>query len=91
MSVLIRSIVAIPLLALLAIVSWMLGAVVDPLAAEILAVPAVERTFGPAAAKSIRAGVRYVLPGLGLIVAGWWVFGEIARDERRGVRGGRRR
>jgi uncharacterized membrane protein len=83
MSMLIRSIVAIPLLLILALVAWLLGALIDPFAAAVLA--EVDNGFGEAGETAIRIGIRYTLPGLGVAVIAWWIFGTLVQDERRGV------
>jgi len=88
MSVLLRSLVAIPLLFLLVIVTWVTGQVIPPIAEEVLAVEAVSVVgFDVGAETLLTVGLAYV-PGLfGLVIVGWWIFGALQTDYR-GTRGG---
>ena len=83
MSVLIRTVVALPLLMFLVIVGWMSVLVVDPIAAVVLDNDAVHSVgFAEPIITMISLGLRFVLPGIGLAVIVWWVFGTIRTDQR---------
>ncbi|AXR80711.1 hypothetical protein [Natrarchaeobaculum sulfurireducens] len=91
MSVLIRTVVALPLLVFLSIVGWMLFIVLDPIMAEVLASEAADNVgFLDPVTTVVRLGVRFVLPGIALAIAVWWIFGAIRTDTHHRHRGGGR-
>lgn len=84
MSVLIRAIVAIPLLLLLVIMAWITGIVIGPFAGAVFDVAGGTAFIGPVTLV-VQVGVRFVLAGLGLAVAVWWIFGSLRQDRHHAV------
>lgn len=89
MGVLLRGIVAVPLLFVIVVVEYYLGVIVPPIADIVLASDAVHSVGFASGAKIIlMMGLRFVGALLGLVVVLWWIFGSLRRDVR--ATGGRR-
>ena len=82
MSIIIRSVVAIPLLVFLTLISWMGWVFLDPFIAEILAQSEDGPGFAEPALMAMSLGFRFVLPGMAVAIIGWWIFGAIHIDQR---------
>lgn len=79
---LLRSVVALPLLFLLVVLEYALGLVIPPLTSHVLAREAVQNTFAGPLDGVLFIGLRLVPVLLGLVVVAWWIFGSIRDDVR---------
>lgn len=89
MSMLIRSVVAVPILVFFSLMSWLGWVIIDPIAAETLNATGGSTMAGNALLL-VSLVFRFIFPALAVIVVGWWIFGEI-RTDARFRRGGFRR
>jgi len=81
MSILIRTVVAIPLLVFFTLTSWLGWVLLDPLAGEFES--QASTTFGfDAVFLLIGIAFRFVFPALAVVVVAWWIFGTIRSDAR---------
>jgi len=81
MSVLIRTVVAIPLLVFFTLMSWLGWVLLDPLAGELEAVASTGFGFDEVFLL-ISIAFRFIMPGLAVVVIAWWIFGTIRTDAR---------
>jgi len=81
MSIIIRTVVAIPLLVFFSLTSWLGWVLLDPLAGEIEATASSQFGFD-AVFLLIGIAFRFVFPALAVVVIAWWIFGTIRTDAR---------
>jgi hypothetical protein len=82
MSVLIRTVVALPLLVFFSITAWFGWVFLDPMVAAFDDAATGGYGMMEAIYLLISIGFRFVFPGLAVVVVGWWVFGTIRVDAR---------
>jgi len=81
MSILIRTVVAIPLLVFFTLTSWLGWVLLDPLAGEFESQASTGFGFD-AVFLLIGIAFRFVFPALAVVVIAWWIFGTIRSDAR---------
>lgn len=79
---LIRTVVAIPLLVFFSILSWVGWTFIDPFAAAVESHGTDTLGMLDAVYLLISLSFRFVIPGLAVVVIGWWIFGAIRVDAR---------
>lgn len=82
MSMLVRTIVAVPLLVFFTLVSWLGWTFLDPFAAAIDNATTDPLGMVDAVYLLMSLSFRFVIPGLAVVVIGWWLFGAIRTDAR---------
>jgi hypothetical protein len=81
MSIIIRTVVAIPLLVFFSLTSWLGWTLLDPLAGEIEAAASTGFGFDPLFLL-IGIAFRFVFPAFAVVTIAWWIFGTIRSDAR---------
>lgn len=88
MSMIVRTVVAIPFIVFLSLTAWFGWVLLDPLMASMLDVSDAPSAWNDGMFRMVQIGFLFVLPGLGVVILAWWVFGSIREDARFERRGG---
>lgn len=80
MSMIIRTVVAIPLLVFFTLMSWFGWQFLDPLATEMADAGSAQYGMFDAVWLLVSLVFQYAFPMLAVVVVGWWIFGAIRTD-----------
>lgn len=80
MGIIVRTVVALPLLVFFSLTAWLGWTLVDPFLAEIAAEASDSLGIMDPVLMLISLVFRFAFPGLALAVIFWWVFGAIRVD-----------